>query len=95
MAIVGGRPESGVRIDVARLREATAPPWRYEGEAATPEAAVQVVVVVDAEGRVDVELAVGAGPELAEKVRLIVRAAWKHARDDGAPPPRRIQRWRA
>ena len=94
MTIVGGRPESGVRIDVARPREPAAPPWRYDGEAATPDATVPVVVVVDAEGKVDVELAAGAGPELAEKVRLIVRAAWKHARDDEAPPPRRIQRWR-
>ncbi len=31
---------------------------------------------------------------LAEKTRLLVRAAWKHAHDQGAPPPRRIVRWR-
>ena len=31
----------------------------------------------------------------AEKARLIVRSAWKHAAEDEAPPPRRIVRWRA
>jgi hypothetical protein len=32
--------------------------------------------------------------ELGEKVRLILRSAWKHGQDDGAAPPRRIVRWR-
>jgi hypothetical protein len=95
VGIVGGRPESGVRVDVERAREPAQAPWRYEGEAATPEAAHRVAVVVEAGGAVSVELPPEAPAGLAEKVRLIVRAAWKHAHDDGAPPPRRIVRWRA
>jgi hypothetical protein len=31
----------------------------------------------------------------AERVRLLLRAAYKHAREDAQPPPRRIVRWRA
>jgi hypothetical protein len=32
--------------------------------------------------------------DLADRVRLILRAAWRHAKEDGVPPPRRIVRWR-
>ena len=42
-----------------------------------------------------VELAAGAPEGIAERVRLLMRAAYKHAREDGQPPPRRIVRWRA
>jgi hypothetical protein len=94
MAIVGKSPESGVRIDIARPREG-GPPWRYEGEATTPAETVPLEAVVSAEGDVTVELR-GAAPDgTAERVRLLVRAAYKHAREDGQPPPRRIVRWRA
>jgi hypothetical protein len=95
VGIVGGRPEGGVRIDVERAREPAEAPWRYEGEAATPDTAHRVAVLVDAQGAVNVELPSDAPEGLAEKVRLIVRAAWKHANEDGAAPPRRIVRWRA
>jgi hypothetical protein len=33
--------------------------------------------------------------DLAEKVRLIVRTAYKQAQADGEPPARRIVRWRS
>src|ERR1019366_5112626 len=48
MGIVG-TPESGVRIDVSRPRDG-GPPWRYEGEAVTPEARHPVIAVVSADG---------------------------------------------
>jgi hypothetical protein len=94
MGIVGGRPETGVRIAVERGGPG-GPPWRYEGEAVTADARFPLVAVVAADGDVSVELPREAPAPLAEKVRLLVRAAWKHAQEDGAPPPRRIVRWRA
>ena len=95
MGIIGEHPESGLRIDIAREREG-GPPWRYTGEAVTPEARMAMQAVVEADGTVTVELA-EPSPAVAEKARLIVRAAFKHAKeaDEHAAPPRRIQRWRA
>lgn len=101
--VVGDRPQSGVRIALERPREGDAPPWRYAGNVALPERAFPVEVVVSAEGDVTVtfgapEDASGAGaapPEdLAEKVRLIVRTAFRQAKADGEPPAMRIVRWR-
>jgi hypothetical protein len=94
MGIVGDRPETGVRIDVVRDRTG-GPPWRYEGEAVTPGERFRVTAVIAGDGTVSVELQGGAPAGLAEKARLLVRAAWKHAQDDEAAPPRRIVRWRA
>src|SRR6185312_15347546 len=94
MSIVGGPPESGVRIDVARPREG-GPPWRYEGEAVTPDERFALAVTVTAEGEVSVEMPGGpSAAATAERVRLLVRAAYKHAQGEGSPPPRRIVRWR-
>jgi hypothetical protein len=96
MGIVGPRPESGVRIDVQRARLG-GPPWRYEGEATTPGESLPVRIVVEADGGVTVDLGGDATPAhsaLAEKVRLMLRAAWKHGQDGEAAPPRRIVRWR-
>jgi len=94
MSIVGNTPESGVRVDVTRPREG-GPPWRYEGEAVTPTARWVLVSTVSAEGEVLVELGPGAPEGIADRVRLVMRAAYKHSRDDGQPPPRRVVRWRA
>jgi hypothetical protein len=96
MGIVGENPESGVRLDVERPRLG-GPPWRYAGEAATPSERLALTVVVEADGTVTVELGGEATPArsaLAEKVRLMMRAAWKHGQEDDAAPPRRIVRWR-
>jgi hypothetical protein len=94
MGIVGHYPETGLRIDVERERAAE-PPWRYEGEVVTPSARYRVAAMLAEDGAVSVELESDAPTALAEKTRLLVRAAWKHARDDEAAPPRRIVRWRA
>ena len=71
------------------------PPWHYEGKVATAGAEFALTAIVSAGG----EIAVSAGSSLpegaAEKARLLLRAAWKHARSDAAPPPRRLVRWRA
>ncbi|HEY1691070.1 MAG TPA: hypothetical protein VGG39_02855 [Polyangiaceae bacterium] len=94
MGIVGRHPESGVRIEVERAR-ALQPPWRYEGEVVTPSDRYKVAATLGEDGGVSVELQSGAPPALAEKTRLLVRSAWKHAHEEEAPPPRRIVRWRA
>jgi hypothetical protein len=96
LGIVGDRPESGFRIELERpLHDAA--PWRYAGEAVTPGDRFGIEVSVEQDGTVSVQVPAEAGapPGLAEKVRLLVRAAVKHARDEGAAPPRRIVRWRA
>jgi len=87
--IAGDRPESGVRIAIERPRDG-GPPWIYEGAVHTPEASAPIRVVVTEDGAVEVE----GAPDLSEKVRLIVRTAWKQAKSDGEPPARRIVRWR-
>jgi hypothetical protein len=55
---------------------------------------VEGVVVIEPPS--ERELPAPALPAGAEqKAKLLLRAAWKHADADGAPPPRRIVRWRA
>lgn len=105
MAIIGERPETGVRIAIERPREG-GPPWSYGGTAALPDAIFPVKVVVSEAGEVDVTLdgtrdgtrdgTNGAPPaDLAEKIRLIVRAAYRQAKSDDESPAFRIVRWRA
>jgi hypothetical protein len=94
MSIVGHHPESGVRVVVERSR-GEGPPWRYEGEAVTQRARFCLAAVVDADGRVAVELPADAPADLGDRARLIIRAAYRHTVDAGAAPPRRIARWRA
>jgi len=94
MGIVGHHPETGVRVDVERAREG-GPPWRYEGEAVTPASRFQLAADVGDDGNVVIELEPGAPAALAEKVRLLLRAAWKHAEEEAIQPPRHIVRWRA
>jgi hypothetical protein len=94
MAIVGHNPETGFRIEVERPRDA-GPPWRYQGHCVTPSACFLVVATVAVDGAVLVELGAEAPAGLGEKARLILRSAWKHAREEDVDPPHRIVRWRA
>jgi hypothetical protein len=99
VAIVGERPETGVRIAIERPREG-GPPWAYAGTAALPDAIFPVEVTVGSEGEVAVVLAParesGIAPpaDLAEKIRLIVRTAYRQAKTDDEAPAFRIVRWR-
>jgi len=94
VGIVGDRPESGVRVDIVRPARG-GPPWRYRGEATTPRERFALTAEVAADGDVSVDVPGEAPRALADRVRLIVRAAWKRAREDDTAPPRRIVRWRA
>jgi hypothetical protein len=102
--IVGERPQTGVRIAIERPRT-EGPPWEYGGTAALPDALFPVRVTVSEIGDVDVALSLAQEPDaetriappadLAEKIRLIVRAVYRQAKSDGEPPAFRIVRWRA
>lgn len=97
MAIVGDRPEQGVRLRLDKKDEpaavgASADSLVYEGQISTPDADFAVRIEADPSGNVVV--ATEAGPELAEKARLMVRTVLRHATSEGLAPPRRIQRWR-
>ena len=93
MGIIGQRPESGVRISVERASASVAP-WRYEGTAATPEAEFAVTATIDAAGEVKVTVPPDAPGDLAEKVRLILRAVYKQKDKGDRAPARKIVRWR-
>jgi hypothetical protein len=99
VAIIGERPETGVRIAIERPREG-GPPWAYQGTAALPDAVYPVQVSVSDAGDVGVVLAParegGSAPpaDLAEKIRLIVRTAYRQAKSDDEAPAFRIVRWR-
>ena len=97
MGIIGQRPESGVRISVERASTAAASPgpWRYEGTAATPEAEFPITATIDASGEVKVAVPSNAPGDLAEKIRLILRAVYKQKDGDERAPARKIVRWRA
>lgn len=99
LPIVGDRPQTGVRIAIERPREG-GPPWSYAGSAYLPDAAFEARVTVSDSGDVEVGLSPAedggiAPPDLAEKIRLIVRTVYKQAKADGEPPAFRINRWRA
>ncbi len=96
MSIVGKHPESGVRIVLERPRDG-GPPWVYAGAAFTPTEEHTLRATVAEDGGVRVELPAGGPSELAMRVELMIRAAYKHALADDAKagPPRHLQRWRA
>ena len=97
MGIIGDRPESGFRVELERPVDAAVAtgPLRYAGAVVTPSERFALEVVVEPDGAVTVTMKDGAAADLVEPVRLLVRAAVKHARAEGADPPRRIVRWRA
>ncbi len=94
MGIIGERPETGVRVTIERPLEG-GPPWLYVGAAALPDASFALHVSVSEAGDVDVVVPSSAPADLAEKVRLIVRTAYRQAKSDDEPPAWRIVRWRA
>ena len=100
MPIAGDRPETGLRIQIERDTSREDPPWSYAGAVHLPDASFPVTAVVDAAGNVtatlspSAETGAEAPAELVEKVRLIVRTAYRQAKADDEPPAWRIVRWR-
>jgi hypothetical protein len=93
MTIVGRNPESGIRLMIERVRD-EGPPWTYEGAAYTPRSTHPVRIVVEISGEVVVEVETETPPDLVQRTRQMVRAAYKHAQDSQQPPPRQIHRWK-
>ena len=86
MGIVRTVPRRAASASTPRAA-AEGPALGYEGEAVDAGRAVSAEVAVSADGEVSVvELPTSAPDGLAERVRLLVRAAYKHAREDGQPP---------
>ena len=99
MPIASDRPETGVRIKIERDPARAEAPYAYAGAAHVPEASFPVAVVVDGAGQVTVTVEPASDgtrppPDLAEKVRLLVRTTYRQAQADGAAPAWRIVRWR-
>ncbi len=90
MGIIGDHPEGGLRFDLDRRTDAA--PWVYEGSAFTPARAHPVRAVVAADGSVVVD-ETSLPADIAQRVVMLLRTAWKHA--EGQDPPRRLRRWRA
>jgi hypothetical protein len=95
MGIVGDHPEGGFRFELIRQPEQDAGAWVYVGTARTSEAEHQVRATVAADGTVVVADAASLPKEIAQRVTMLLRTAWKHASQEGSAPPRRVQRWRA
>lgn len=93
MPVVSGRPSHGVRFILERQQGgAGGGGVVYEGQIVTPTGEFSVRLTADASAEVSVETA--ADGTLAEKARLLVRTALRHAAAEGEAPPRVIQRWR-
>ncbi len=99
MSIAEGNPDSGVRIVLHLEQQQQQPhggpagPSRYVGEVLTKTDRRPLVAVVGADDAIEIQIE-GADEDLAERVRLLVRTVVRHARSDGRPLPRSIQRWR-
>lgn len=95
MAILGERPETGVRVAIERPIEG-GPPWHYKGTATLPDETFPLRVEVSDLGEVRVQFDEPAlvPSDLTEKVRLLVRTAYRQAKADDEPPAWRIVRWR-
>jgi hypothetical protein len=91
MPITGSHPEKGIRIELTLGKNATNL-ISYSGLIVTPDGKFQLEATISANG--EVTISSDAPVELAEKTRLIVRTAARHAATEKSPLPRRIVRWR-
>lgn len=87
MPITGSHPEKGFRIELGLEGKN-----RYVGAIVTPDARFEATATIDESGAV--ELTTDAPADFAEKTRLIVRTAVRHATAEKTGLPRRIVRWR-
>ncbi len=93
-AVVGKNEGQGIRVSVERPALG-GPPWVYTARIETKSDETVLCARVSAEGEVTFDDA-GTHPSLEERVRLLLRAAFRQmvAREQRAPA-RKIVRWRA
>ena len=91
MPITGSHPEKGIRIELTLGKNATNLD-AYSGLIVTPSGEFRFEASIATSGEVSV--ASDAPADLAEKTRLVVRTAVRHATAEKSPLPRRIVRWR-
>jgi hypothetical protein len=91
MPITGSHPEKGIRIELTLGKNAAARD-RYAGVIVTPDTEFAIEVILEDSGEVSVTS--DAPADLAEKTRLIVRTAARHAAAEKSRLPRHIVRWR-
>jgi hypothetical protein len=93
-AVVGKNEGAGVRVSIERPTLG-GPPWTYTARIETKSAELILQATLTREGEVLIEN-VGAHPGPEERVRLLLRAAFRQmvAREQRAPA-RKIVRWRA
>jgi len=95
LRIVGDHPEGGIRFDLERTT--TEAPWVYVGSAFTRDKDHRVRASVDGAGVVTVDDEESLPKEVVQRAKMLIRTAYKHAREDGGEglPPRRLHRWRS
>jgi hypothetical protein len=91
MPITGSHPEKGIRIELT-LGKNAAGLASYSGLIVTPDDEFAFEASISDSGEVSVSS--NAPVDLAEKTRLIVRTAARHAATEKSRLPRHIVRWR-
>lgn len=91
MPITGSHPEKGIRIELTLGKDAANCDC-YSGRIVTPEDEFAFAAAISESGEVTVTSIAPA--DLAEKTRLVVRTAVRHAAAEKSPLPRLIMRWR-
>jgi len=94
MGIASERPTSGLRVRLERTAQNTTAPFVYEGTVDLPERSFAVSATVDASGQTSVTVEPGAPDDAAERVRLLLRTAFRQSESEGGCPARKIVRWR-
>lgn len=83
---------SALKVELARDALSQNAPFTYRGAVHRETEKIQVEATIQADGTVSVT---AADKDVAERVRLLLRAVYKQSTSEGlVAPPRKIVRWR-
>ena len=83
---------SALKVELSRDARTLTAPFTYAGTVHRGTEKIQVEAVLHADGAVTVT---AADKDVAERIRLLIRAVHKQTQAEGLPtPPRKIVRWR-
>jgi hypothetical protein len=83
---------SALKVELSRDASARTAPFSYAGVVHRGTEKIQVEAILQEDGTVTVT---AADKDIAERVRLLLRAVYKQSTQEGLPaPPRKIVRWR-